>query len=125
MADLHILVAEDDAVLRDLYVKKFRLSGYDVRTAENGQEALQMLEKEAPDLLLLDLHMPMMDGFQVLEALPKKRQYGVVVLTNFADDVSRSRAEELGADAFCVKKDLTIKLLTETVVSMAKKHKKA
>ena len=71
MAQYKIIVAEDDTVLRDLYLRKFKSDVYDIRTASNGQEALDLVAKEAPDLMLLDINMPVLDGFGVLEKLPK------------------------------------------------------
>lgn len=111
-----ILIAEDDPVLRNLYVKKFSVSGYPVRAVENGEQALAALKERFPQVLVLDIHMPTVDGFQVLEQLPKAtRAFPVVMLTNFADEKSRERGKELGADEYFVKKDMTIKSLLEMV----------
>lgn len=111
-----ILIAEDDPVLRNLYVKKFSVSGYPVRAVENGEQALAALKERFPQVLVLDIHMPTVDGFQVLEQLPKAtRVFPVVMLTNFADEKSRERGKELGADEYFVKKDMTIKSLLEMV----------
>lgn len=111
-----ILIAEDDPVLRNLYVKKFSVAGYSIRTAENGEDTLKLLGEHAPEILVLDIHMPKMDGFQVLEKLPKdQRMYPVILLTNFADEKTKERGRELGADDYFVKKDMTIRSLLEMV----------
>jgi DNA-binding response OmpR family regulator len=111
-----ILIAEDDAVLRNLYIKKFSLSGYDIRTAEDGEAAWAAIEQKKPDVLILDIHMPKMTGFQVLEKLQQAgREFPVIMLSNFADEMSQLRAKELGADDYFVKKDMTIKSLLEMV----------
>lgn len=110
-----ILIAEDDAVLRNLYIKKFSVEGFTIRTAENGEEVLKELAQQKPDVLILDIHMPVMDGFQTMEKLPKPRPYPVIMLTNFADDATKARAKELGADDYFVKKDMTIRTLLEMV----------
>jgi DNA-binding response OmpR family regulator len=124
MSKGNILIAEDDTVLRNLYVKKFSVSGYQLRTASNGQEALEMIRKEPPEVLVLDIHMPVMDGFQVLQQLPKEsRTYPVIMLSNFADERNRQTAVELGADDFFVKKDMTIKSLLEMVERVMKIRK--
>lgn len=115
MAKGNILIAEDDAVLRNLYVKKFTVAGYAIRTAENGQQALEELAQSVPDVLVLDIHMPIMDGLQVLQQLPKDHSYPVIMLSNFSDDENQGKAKELGADDFFVKKDMTIKSLLEMV----------
>jgi DNA-binding response OmpR family regulator len=116
MAAVNILIAEDDAVLRNLYVKKFSVAGYEVRTAEDGEEALALVKQEAPDIAILDIHMPKLDGFQVLEQLSaQERSFPVIMLTNFADEHSRERGQALGADNYFVKKDMTIRSLLEMV----------
>lgn len=116
MAQKSILVAEDDAVLRSLYVKKFEVNGYRVRIAADGEEALKEIEQEKPDLLILDIHMPKLDGFQVLEHLPKSgRDFPVVLLTNFDQMDFKLKASEMGAQDYFVKKDMTIRTLLEKV----------
>lgn len=111
-----IIIAEDDPVLRNLYVKKFSVAGYSIRTAENGEEAIKLLTERAPEVLVLDIHMPKMDGFQVLERLDKDtRPFPVIMLTNFADEKTKQRGKELGADDYFVKKDMTIRSLLDMV----------
>lgn len=111
-----IIIGEDDVVLREVYVKKFTLSGYSIRVAPNGQEVLKLIEEQEPDVLILDIHMPIMDGYAVLAQVPReKRNYPVIMLTNFGDDKSRVRGRELGADDFFVKSEMTIKTLIQMV----------
>lgn len=111
-----ILIAEDDPVLRNLYVKKFSVSGYPIRAVEDGEQALAALQERFPQVLVLDIHMPKVDGFQVLEQYPKTgRAFPVIMLTNFADEKSRERGKDLGADEYFIKKDMTIKSLLEMV----------
>mgnify|MGYP001600879424 CR=1 FL=1 len=116
MAQKSILVAEDDAVLRSLYVKKFEVAGYRVRIAADGDEAAKEIEKEAPDLLILDIHMPKLDGFQVMERFPKaSRKFPIVLLTNFDQMDFKLKGSEMGAEDYFVKKDMTIRTLLEKV----------
>lgn len=111
-----ILIAEDDPVLRNLYVKKFSVAGFPIRAVEDGEQALAALQERFPQVLVLDIHMPKVDGFQVLERYPKgMRPFPVVMLTNFADEKSRERGRDLGADEYFIKKDMTIKSLLEMV----------
>ena len=111
-----ILIAEDDPVLRNLYVKKFSVSGFPIRAVEDGEQALAALKERFPQVLILDIHMPKIDGFQVLEQYPQPtRPFPVIMLTNFADEKSRERGKELGADEYFIKKDMTIKSLLEMV----------
>lgn len=120
-----ILIAEDDAVLRNLYIKKFSVSGYPIRAVEDGEQAIHELTARFPDVLILDIHMPKMDGFQVLEKYPPAvRSFPVIMLTNFADERSKERGRELGADGYFVKKDMTIKSLLEMVDKVHMQWKK-
>ena len=111
-----ILIAEDDAVLRSLYVKKFTMEGYDVRTAADGEEVIAEIRKRKPSLLICDIHMPKVDGFQVLKEFPRQdRGFPVIMLTNFDQSDFKVRAQELGADDYFVKKDMTIRSLVQMV----------
>lgn len=121
MARYKLLVAEDDTVLRDLYLRKFDKATYDVQIAVNGQETLDQIAKEKPDLLLLDINMPVLDGYGVLERLPKdQRTFPVIILTNFDDQANRDRGSAYHVDDYFVKKDMTIKSLVEMVERLLK-----
>ena len=124
MDPVDILIAEDDAVLREVYQKKFGLSGYAIRLVQNGEEAVAAILEKSPDILILDFHMPIMDGFQVLEKFPKEqRSFSVIALTNFGDQSSRARAEVLGVDEYFVKREMTIKQLIVMVETQLKAKK--
>ncbi len=111
-----IVIAEDDAVLRSLYVKKFSVEGYEVVTAEDGEQAVKTIQEQKPNMVILDIHMPKMDGFQVLQQFPKaSRTFPVIMLTNFDQSDFKLKAMELGADDYFVKKDMTIKALVDMV----------
>lgn len=124
MAKGDLIIAEDDAVLRNLYLKKFEGSGFAIRAAEDGEQAAQLITERAPDLLILDLHMPKVDGFQVLERFPKdQRTFPVIILTNFDDAKYKTRGTELGVDDYFIKKDMTIKSLLEMVENLMRAKK--
>jgi DNA-binding response OmpR family regulator len=119
-----IIIAEDDAVLREVYQKKFTLSGYSIRLAQNGEEALALIMQKAPDIAILDVHMPILDGFGVLEKFPReKRTFPVIMLTNFGDEKNKARGKELGADDYFVKSEMTIKSLLTMVETLLKAKK--
>ena len=121
MSGSDVLIAEDDAVRREVYVKKLSLAGFVVRTAQNGREAIEAVERERPRLLMLDLNMPEVDGFAVLRRFPRaERPFSIIVLTNFADAQNRERALTLGADDFIVKSEITVKALVEKVNALVR-----
>ena len=124
MPNGNILVAEDDSVLREIYMKKFTLAGYTIRTAENGEEAIAAIEEQTPDIVLLDINMPVIDGFGVLEKYPiEQRPFPAIMLTNFADERNKARGKELGADDYFIKSDMTMRKLLEMVETLMKAKK--
>jgi len=124
MEKANILVAEDDPVLREVYMKKFSISGYGIRAVQNGEEAIQAIEESTPDLVLLDINMPVIDGFGVLEKYPKEgRPFPVIMLTNFGDDRNKERGKELGADDYFIKSEMTMRKLLEMVEGLMKAKK--
>jgi CheY-like chemotaxis protein len=101
-----VLLVEDDADLLRFASVTLRLAGYRLRMATDGQEAIALAHRARPDLVLLDLRLPRVDGWQVLEALrgdQALRQVPVVVLTADADPPQRERARVAGAVDYLVK----------------------
>jgi two-component system, response regulator, stage 0 sporulation protein F len=102
-----ILVVDDDEGLRDLYEETLSDEGYDVLTAENGKEALQKLEKEKPDLVVLDIIMPKMDGMEALGRILGKDKT-VPVILHSSHPQYREDFMSWAADAYLLKStDLT------------------
>jgi len=98
------------------------MCGYGIRVVENGAEAIAAIEESVPDVAILDINMPVMDGFSVLEKYPEKqRPFSVIMLTNFGDEKNKKRGESLGVSKFFIKKDMTIKTLIEMVESHLEK----
>lgn len=124
MAKTKIVIAEDDAVLRELYHKKFDGADFEVKTAADGEEAIRMIEEVKPDIVLADIHMPKVDGFGILQRFPATtRFFPIILLTNYDQPAFKLRAEELGADEYFVKKDMTIRSLLEMVRKVMEKKK--
>jgi DNA-binding response OmpR family regulator len=101
-----VLVAEDDTAIRELIQTQLRLAGYDTFSAHNGREALDRVRDWRPHAMLLDINMPVVDGFGVLEelqVLDPERRVAVMVLTarHSGEDVRRAIA--LGAKDFLMK----------------------
>jgi len=111
-----ILVVEDEELIAKPLSMKLRLSGFEVKNAFDGQEALENLAKEKFDLILLDLLMPKIDGFGVLADLQKKRDTTpVIVATNLNQAEDVSRVFELGCTNYYVKADTTLDQIVENV----------
>lgn len=101
-----ILVVDDTKIIRDIYEAKLLSEGFKVVTASNGQEALLFLPKGTIDLVLLDLNMPLMDGYKVLAAVksdPKLSSIPVIVLSSRGHVEETKKAMGLGADGYLVK----------------------
>ncbi|PJE64232.1 MAG: hypothetical protein COU90_03990 [Candidatus Ryanbacteria bacterium CG10_big_fil_rev_8_21_14_0_10_43_42] len=105
-----ILIVEDDKFLRDLIVNKFSKEGFTVHEAVDGEMALSVLQKVAPQIILLDLLLPGIDGFEVLRRLQADEKLSaipVVVLSNLGQQEDMDRARSLGARDFLIKAQYT------------------
>lgn len=101
-----ILIVEDELPFRLIYRDALDMYGYNVIEAENGEEALKVIEQSPPDLILLDLVLPKLSGFDVLTSLkqaPKTKEIPVIVYSVLNDKPSIDRAMALGADDFTIK----------------------
>lgn len=100
----HILVVDDDKGLQLLFRRCLQLKGYQVQVAGNGEEALVAIASEKPDLILLDLMMPVMDGIQFARTFHERYGYAdtPIIVVSAADDAKR-HAEEIEADAMISK----------------------
>jgi len=103
-----VLVVEDTELLRRMYADRLKLDGFDVLTAADGLEAMATLREATPDLILLDLIMPMMSGLEVLERIQndsRLRNVPVLILSNLGDDTDIRRGIEMGAVDYLIKND--------------------
>lgn len=103
-----ILIIEDDPLMSRLYQKAFTFEGYQVVTAFDGEEGWEKMKQENPNLILLDIMMPKMNGLQFLEKMKKDPDYKkipVVCLTNLADQHDAEKALLLGAVKYIVKSE--------------------
>lgn len=113
-----IVVVEDEPAIRELYKAKLSLSGYEVRTANNGREGLALIESFRPELVLLDIRMPEMNGDEMLQRL-RETEWGadihVVILTNLSKDEAPTMLRFLNVDRYVVKAHHTPKQIVDIV----------
>jgi len=111
-----ILIIDDEKPILNMY--KESLNKYQVLTAKNGQEGLDMAEKETPDLILLDIIMPEINGLDVLSKLKSDKNTAsipIVILTNLPEEASKEKATQLGATDYLVKAENEPDKLAEKV----------
>ena len=116
-----ILVVEDEKPLNHALTLKLKGAGYEVDSAFDGEQALQFLESKQYDLIFLDLIMPKIDGFGVLENLQKRGINSLIyVLSNLGQPEDRQRAASLGAAGVLIKADTPLSTIVELVKSKLK-----
>lgn len=118
MAKAKIAIIEDDAAIVQMYLVKFEAEGYDVATAGNGKEGLELVQSFAPDVVLLDLMMPEMGGAEMLEKLRKEswgKKAKVFILTNMGESEAPANLRSLNVQDFIVKADMTPKQVAEKI----------
>jgi DNA-binding response OmpR family regulator len=113
-----IAIVEDDAAIAQMYRMKFDAEGYIVQVANNGRLGLQLIEEMRPDIILLDLMMPEMNGEEMLTAL-RKTEWGknikVIILTNRGEQEIPEEIKNMGVDALILKAAMTPKQVAELV----------
>ena len=116
-----ILLVEDDMALSAVYRSRLEIEGVDVREANNGEDALSATVEYRPDLILLDVMMPKISGFDVLDILrntPETANVRIIMLTALSQPKDKERAESLGVDDYLVKSQVVI----GDVVARVKHH---
>lgn len=119
---IKVLIAEDDASLMEIMSMQLSKRGFDVHGASNGKKVTQMLKEVNPDIVLLDLLMPEMDGFEVLKFMQDNDIHiPTIVLTNLGQEENCEKSLELGATDCCVKSDTPLTKLVEKIHAVMKK----
>lgn len=114
----HILITEDNADLQGIYEAKLLAEGYSVATAGDGKAAFDRIRERMPDLILLDIIMPRMDGMEFLKKARKEKSLTgvpIIVMTNLGQDEDRAQCEKLGAKKFMIKTEMSIDDLARVV----------
>ena len=116
-----ILLIEDDIALRDIYQERFKAEGFMVQVATDGEEALNLAMKERPEIILLDIMLPKISGFDVLDILrntPETKGIRIIVLSALSQSTDVKRGKFLGADLYLVKSQVTLSEVIEEVKKM-------
>ncbi|MBI2577827.1 MAG: response regulator [Candidatus Wildermuthbacteria bacterium] len=112
-----ILLVEDDAMLIDIYTTKLREANFEVEVAQDGQEALRVVAEKNPDIMLLDIVLPHMDGWEVLEQLKTNRPANlkIFVFSNLSQKDEIERGAGLGVDKYLIKAHYTPSQVIEEI----------
>ena len=116
-----LLLVEDDNNLREIYSARLSAEGYEIVTAADGEEALAVAVKERPDLIVLDVMMPKISGFGVLDILrstPETRDAKIMMMTALSQDSDRERGKQLGVDKYIVKSQVTLEDVVDNVAEL-------
>ena len=113
-----ILIVEDEEIMLDLLQRKLKTHGYEVLVARDGEEGLKLIKKERPDLIIMDLVMPKMDGFMVMEEIQKDedlKKIPLIVVSNSGQPVELNRVRDLGAKDWLIKTEFNPQELVEKI----------
>ncbi len=113
-----ILLVEDDSFLVDIYLTKLKEIGFSVKTAADGEECLKKIEEEVPDILLLDIVLPHIDGWEILRKLKKSDKYNkvkVVIISNLGQEEEVKKGLKLGAEKYLIKAHYTPSEVVEEI----------
>jgi len=119
----NILIIEDDKFLRELIAQKLRKEGYDISEAIDGEEGIKKVKEEKPDLILLDLILPGIDGFEVLSKVkedPVLAQIPVIILSNLGQKEDIEKGLKLGAIDYLIKAHFTPGEIIEKITKVLK-----
>ena len=118
-----IAIIEDDPVIAQMYRMKFEADGFDVQIADNGQDGIKLTELFVPDLILLDMQMPVMTGDEALREI-RANDWGkhipVIILTNLGEEEAPKDLKSLGIHSYIVKADLTPRQVVDRVKAALK-----
>jgi DNA-binding response OmpR family regulator len=118
MAKNKVLIVEDDIMISNMYRIRLETEGYQVFVANDGSQGLDSALKEKPDLILLDVMLPQIDGFSLLKELRLKAAFKktpIILLTNLGTSEDKEKGEQFGATDYLVKANLTPAQVNETV----------
>ena len=124
---IQVLIVEDDAFLINIYSTKFEGEGYKVFVADNGEVGLEQAFKEKPDIILLDILMPKLNGFGFLEKIKAREEFSaipIILLTNLNQNKDIEKGLSMGADDYLVKAHFMPSEIVEKVDNLLRKKGK-
>jgi len=119
-----IAIIEDDPVISQMYCMKFEADGFEVQVADNGRDGINLVEQFKPDLILMDMKMPQMNGDEALVKIRSEswgRDVPVMVLTNLGEEEAPKSLHSLGIHSYIVKADMTPRQVVERVKTALQK----
>lgn len=119
-----LLVVEDEEAIAQMYSDRFKMAGFDVDVAHEGEEAFNKMAAEHPNIVLMDILMPGLSGTEAVErakANPATRNIPIVMLTNYADSIDLQNALKLGAADYIIKSESSPEQVVEKVQTILKK----
>ncbi|SRR6056297_1157652 len=125
--DIKILLVEDDSFLLSMYSTKFEMENFNVVIAEDGEKGCELALKEKPNIILLDIKLPKLDGFEVLKKLKSKKETSnipVILLTNLSQKEDKDKGIELGADDYLVKAHFMPSEVVGKIKNLVEKYEK-
>ena len=123
---IRVLLVEDDDFLRDICEIKLRKEGFDVMTSADGLDAFKKIKDTKPQLVLLDVILPGMDGFDILKQTKENTETAlipIIMLTNLGQDNEVKKGLDMGAEDYIIKAHFTVDEIVEKVRSIIKKKK--
>lgn len=115
---ISVLVVEDDRFISNAFKTKFESAGFTCKSAFNGEEALEILQDFVPSIIILDLVMPVKNGFEVLRAVrqdARLKEVPVIVATNLGEEQYIVKAKEMGANDYILKSELSLSDLVNKI----------
>lgn len=119
---MKVLIVEDDPILVRIYTVRLKREGFDTEVVVNGEEALESIRKQVPDVMLLDLVMPKMDGFSLIAEI-KKEGFDLpptIVLSNLDQSADIHKAKEMGVADYVVKGKADLEEIAKKILQFAK-----
>ncbi len=121
-----ILLVDDDRILAEMYRERLEIAGYNVEVSHNGESGLAKINHLKPDIIILDLMMPKLSGYEVLSTIksdPDLKDTPVIVFSALMRDASRDKAMEIGANNYLIKSEVLPRQLIKKVDAISEKIK--